>query len=208
MKAILLAVAVAVATCSGCITIHPLQAEEPTAQQHVVQLPADAEKWYVSVIGDADSGDLKRLAEAFDSHEQLAKLKSLTHFNVIDARAPVFAKRYASHTRQLPCVRIQDASGVVLFQLSGDKLKIDADTLNRKIHTTLCWRRDQQQDEFDVTPTPDGVDEQPTGDGGPPDEYLTEENVGLGLLALLLLGAGGAAGGVWTEYKKERDGVA
>ncbi len=107
------------------------------AEEKVVNLPSDANKWYLSVVGEKDSAEYQALLSAFDS-TNLKKLKGQVHFLPVTTDTAIYTERYQSHQGKykiagLPCVRVQTAAGVVVYQAS----KPDAGTLYQEISAAV-----------------------------------------------------------------------
>ena len=102
------------------------------AQERIVQLPQDGDKWFVSVVGDPQDSRFNEIVSWFDSGSLLA-LRNSVHFNAIDSNSAIFADRYADMTPELPMVRVQNAKGVIYSQVCGNSIPMSAQSLNAQI---------------------------------------------------------------------------
>lgn len=139
MKNLILCLALLVATivpttlCADTLKAHggPMQVEN---------LPADANNWYVSVMGNPSDPEYQKLVQWFQTNPQLQTLADRTHYSVIPSTSQLYRKRYAPTAATLPCVRVQTADGTVLCQLSGDNIPATSPAMYSAIKT-YCLRR-------------------------------------------------------------------
>lgn len=179
-------------------------------EERVIDLPADQNKWHVSVVGTP--GDLKyeTVKGWFDSHASLKHLKAQTHFHPIATTSTMYRDRYAPNTPNVPCVRIQSADGEVQYQVCGPDIPMSADALNQAIRTELLRRRrcgpdgcpsPQPRPQPQPEPLPD-PEPQPLDHTGPPD-VAPEPKSGMPPWWLLIgLGVFGAGAGVASKWKE------
>lgn len=179
------------------------------SEQRVVKLPEDGSKWYISVIGINDAR-YQEVLGWFDSGK-LNELKSKVHFFPVTKDNPIYA-RYASSIKALPTVRVQDASGAVIYESAGRSIPMSGDGLYAAIANAvsgsgevLPWRRrhaNPQPVEPDPAPTPLDPEPQPLDDGGAPNvepvDLPLEVPVGIVIGALI-------AGLVIGQVEKARD---
>jgi len=107
--------------CLACLT--PIVSAE-----QITNLPQDQDKFFTSVVGDANDGTYQRLLTWFDTNPDLKQLKDSTFFNAVTTDDPIYS-RYAPNTKMLPMVRVQDAQGNVLAQIAGDEIPTTAERL-------------------------------------------------------------------------------
>jgi hypothetical protein len=184
------------------------------AQDRVFDLPQDDSQWYVSVVGpEAERGEILTW---FDTHPGLADLKRQTHFCTPTFGSPIYQERYATNIKATPTVRLQDAEGVVLYEVAGQKVPQTAQGLfdgladairGRRKGRVLPWRRGienqlkQRQEPQEEPP----VDVPPLNIHEGPPEVPEPAGVPASLAALACLAAAllGAAGGVAVAYRQE-----
>lgn len=99
-------------------------------QQAAPQLPQDAYKPYLAVIGDKNDPQVMQLVEWFNVHPTLRGIKAQTHFSVIYTDSAMYA-RYRKYCPQTPCVWLQESSGKKIPQccLAGDQIPLTADAM-------------------------------------------------------------------------------
>jgi len=198
------------------------------AEERVVNLPQDQDKWYISVVGDAADGRYKEVSGWFDSNPSLLKLKTQVQFCPVETNTPIYQERYAGNIKGLPTVRMQKPDGTVVYESAGKDIPLTAAGLNaafasavneaQGLRPILPWRRDvdrrlnncqpqpppklEPQPQHDPDPEP-----QPINDGGTPDvepdavvwaAWLLAPICGAALLAGLCLGYGKKLTAKWT----------
>jgi hypothetical protein len=148
------------------------------AQERVIRLPQDAEKWHVSVIGN--DARHREVLDWFDSVPRLKTLKLQVHFHQVAPTDPLYAERYAPNIRALPTVRVQDHEGAVIFEAAGKDIPMTGEGLYSAIadkvngaEELLPWRRNNKkplpEPEPEPYPTPDTDPAPlPLDDGGAP----------------------------------------
>ena len=62
----------------------------PVWAEQITNLPQDQDKWYVSVVGDANDATYQSILEWFDSTPDLKELKSQVHFCPVTSDNPIF----------------------------------------------------------------------------------------------------------------------
>ena len=182
------------------------------AEERVVSLPQDQAKWYVSVVGDANSARYNEILGWFDSNPSLTKLKNQVHYCPVATGTAIYKERYAGNVTGLPSVRLQTADGKVIYEAAGKNIPLTAAGLNgalanavndaEGLRPVLPWRRDmerrcQPQPHPEPQPQPD-PEPQPLDDHGKPDvepepvlpSWLLAPLCGAGLLVGLVLGYG------------------
>ena len=182
------------------------------AEERVVSLPQDQAKWYVSVVGDANSVRYNEILGWFDSNSSLTKLKNQVHFCPVATGTAVYKERYAGNVTGLPSVRLQTADGKVIYEAAGKNIPLTAAGLNgalanavndaEGLRPVLPWRRDmerrcQPQPHPEPQPQPD-PEPQPLDDHGKPDvepepvlpPWLLAPICGAGIFVGLVLGYG------------------
>jgi hypothetical protein len=192
---------------------------DTTTEERVVNLPQDAGKWYVSVVGDAGSARYKELLGWFDTSAKLKKLKNQVHFCPVTSNTAIFKDRYAKNILGLPTVRLQKSDGTIVFEAAGKNIPATAEELNTVIATAVAsaqgirpllpWRRDMEnrctpgpQPEPQPQPKPEPNSDpapQPLDDNGAPN-MDSEPQADLPLWALALLVNGGLLVGLAAGY--------
>lgn len=89
----------------------------------VIDLPQDAHSWHTSVFTkDVLEQRERQLLDWFSSDPQLVRLRQQTHFHHYTPRSAVYS-RYGNVTASgLPVILLQDATGQVIYKVSGDNL--------------------------------------------------------------------------------------
>jgi hypothetical protein len=190
----------------------PCVASEPAygvkqAEERIIDLPQDGNKLYVTVIGDSADSKTQKVVGWFSTNPELRNIRAKTHFNVIPTKTELFRDRYAATVAETPCIRVQDADGVVLYQCSGDKVPYSAEATAKAINTQ-CWERWRQRHQPKPivepapvpAPEPEPVVVQPDVEPEPEPEASFPWGWLVGLV-----GAGLAVGGLIgfiREYKK------
>jgi len=124
-------------------------------QEHVVNLPQDQGKWYISVVGDANDARYRTVLSWFDTHENLKHLKDQVHFCPVKSNTAIYKERYAPNVKGLPTVRVQDSKGVVIYEVAGLAIPLTPDALYAAIandvqvaqgcRPILPWRREMER---------------------------------------------------------------
>lgn len=122
------------------------------AQEQVVQLPQDQGKWYLSLFGNEGETKYETLKSWFSTDAQLQGIRTQAHYNTYRADSTMFAERYATSTT-VPCVRLQDASGTVVFQAVGEAIPMSAQALYNSMNDA-CRRRCRPCPQPTPTPQP------------------------------------------------------
>ena len=154
------------------------------AEERVINLPQDQDKWYVSVVGNANDARYNEILGWFDSNPSLAKLKDQVHFCPVASDTAIYKERYSANVKGLPTVRMQKSDGTVVYEAAGKNLPMTAAGLNgalagavseaQGLRPILPWRRDADNRLNDLErpkpqpqPQPD-PEPQPIDDGGTP----------------------------------------
>ena len=103
------------------------------AEERIVNLPQDSEKWYISVVGDESDSRYQEVLGWFDADSKLAKLKNQVMFCPVTRDMPLFAERYKSNIKGLPTVRMQQPDGTVVYEATGKNLPVTAGALNSAV---------------------------------------------------------------------------
>lgn len=89
----------------------------------VIDLPEDAGAWHTSVFtSDKPSPREKQILAWFDDETQLRRLKEQTHFHHYTPANSVYSRYNNLTAGGLPVVALQDASGAVIYKVSGDQV--------------------------------------------------------------------------------------
>jgi hypothetical protein len=178
-------------------------------QTRVMDLPQDQDKFYCTIFGHPNDPEVRQLQKWFDVDPDLNQFKHGTHFALVNSESTMFRQRYATTTGPLPCVRVTDREGNVVFQASGDNLPMTSAALANSMHTT-CLRRlrtspfnlhyhyqDAQPDANpNVTPdvTPDAQ----------PDVFIKRGSFDMPVWAYFVLGIALVVTGIGYEWVKEQ----
>lgn len=149
------------------------------AKERVIKLPRDANKFFVTVIGNPNDPRFNTIKGWFTTVPTLADLKSQTHFNSISTSQVDYKDKYAKYVPATPLVRVQTAKGGVIYQVSGDNIPMSGESLSRAINTELLDRwRERRQDRNNANPNNNrknvDVDEDSFDEG---EGNLDEENM-------------------------------
>jgi len=96
------------------------------ANERVINLPNDSEKWYLSVVGVDGEARYEKILAWFDGDDALKQLRLQVHFRKINNDTVIYRTRYASNVRGLPTVRLQKSKGEVVYEASGNDLPLTA----------------------------------------------------------------------------------
>jgi len=196
------------------------------AEERVISLPQDQNKWYISVVGDPQDARYLEVTSWFNVDPSLKKLRTQVHFVGVTSDMAIFKSRYAPNVKSLPTVRMQKSDGEVVYEQSGVGIPMtsaglygamaDAAQSAQGLRPLLPWRRDMErrvdnEREPAPQPEPDVTPEPPNHQGAPvfDDRPLTEGSsyVFLPLAMLVGFGAGVVLGYGKTFAAKVYPGV-
>jgi hypothetical protein len=130
-------------------------------QERVINLPQDANKWHVSIVGEGQAYD--QLLSWF-MNDNLAKLKAQVHFHTVHSSTEIYKSRYAQSVKGLPTVRMQNAQGNVMYEAYGANIPMTAEGLYGAMADSvrvaqgwtpiLPWRRNHTHPNICPTPQP------------------------------------------------------
>lgn len=163
MKQLVLALALLFATTANAqLVADPAYgvAHNP-AELRLNYLPQDQAKPYVTVYGTGER--FKQVVGWFYSNDELKRLKDASHFNAIDTQSVMFRDRYAATTPAKLTIRIQDADGDTLQEVTDGRIPMSAEAFIRQTNKSECFRRRQLQ------PAPPDLD--PAPQPLPPPDY-------------------------------------
>lgn len=194
-------------------------------RERVVNLPQDQSKWYISVVGDVNNQRYQEVLGWFKTDPTLKALKNQVHFCPVQTNTAIFSERYAPNIKGLPTVRVQDAKGVVIYEVAGLQIPMTPDALYAAIaddvqtaqgcRPILPWRRKMENrcnpgpcptPGPSPDPDPDPAPQPINPDPGPPDVPPTSSPLPPWWVMLLAALAGNAVGvgQKWREtYKKK-----
>lgn len=111
-------------------------------KERIIRLPKDGNKFFVTVIGDPNDSKFNTIKTWFQDVPELAKLKSETHFNAVPTTRADYKERYAKNVPNTPLIRVQTATGGVVYQVSGANIPMTGQALSRSINTEFLrrWR--------------------------------------------------------------------
>ena len=104
-------------------------------QDRVVKLPQDQEKMYLTLFGDRSDPRFDEISNWFNTNKNLAGVKNQTHFQVIYTDSTMFKQRYAKTVPATPCIRLQEANGHTVYQVSGKNIPMSADAVLNGVKT-------------------------------------------------------------------------
>lgn len=96
------------------------------ANERVVNLPNDSEKWHLSIVGVDGEARYEEILAWFDGDDALKQVRSQVHFREIDSNTVIYMTRYAPNISGLPTVRLQKHNGEVVYEASGSDLPLSA----------------------------------------------------------------------------------
>lgn len=99
------------------------------ANERVVNLPNDSEKWYLSIVGEDGEVQYERILAWFEKDDALRQLRKQVHFREIDSNTVIYRQRYAENVTSLPTVRLQKSKGEVIYEAAGNGLPLSAEGL-------------------------------------------------------------------------------
>lgn len=196
------------------------------AEERVLVLPRDSEKWFISVIGNPKDKQFKNILLRFDRNKRLKGLKIQVHFWVVPTTSPAYKARYEKNTKVLPTIRVQRHDGKVVWEAAAKGIPLTAEGLyiaikNSSVKTMalLPWRRngtilpwrDQMEQKCRPVPTPPypvlvpvSPDPKPAplDDGGPPEFEDTRPALWLVVCLAVLSALAGGAGALVIQAKK------
>jgi hypothetical protein len=101
---------------------------EIVVEERIVDLPQDADKWFVSVVGAPGNKQYSQLIQWFDNNEKLYKLRAQVHFWNVPFGSKAF-ERYRDNVTDLPLIRVQQSDGYVVFEARGEEIPSTSDQL-------------------------------------------------------------------------------
>ena len=113
--------------CGVALTAIVLYLAPRARGEEIRTLPNDENKWYVSVVGDANDAGYQKVLAWFDSGD-LKDLKDQTHFNAVTIDSPMYP-HYQVNGTKLPFVRVQTADGAVVYEAAGAQMPWSAQAL-------------------------------------------------------------------------------
>ena len=198
---------------------------EINAEERVIELPKDGEKWYISVIGNPDDARYESILRRFDRDKNLKALKSQVHFWIVPSNGDAFKERYQKNTKVLPTIRMQESGGRVVWEASAGNIPITAKGLYNAMRTSsakalaiLPWRRNgtvlpwrnQMEQKCQPGPCPPHAPvlvvpdptPAPLDDGGPPKFEETGPSRWYMVLAAIASALAGGGYGLLTQWRK------
>lgn len=123
---LLFVLVVAVALSTAMAFSAEVSAPGVIANERVVNLPNDSEKWYLSIVGVDGEARYEEILAWFDGDDALKQVRSQVHFREIDSNTIIYKTRYASNVEGLPTVRLQKHNGEVIYEAAGRNLPLTA----------------------------------------------------------------------------------
>ena len=203
--------------------------EQYGAEERVVDLPKDSEKWFISVIGDPKNVQYKGILRKFDRDKNLKSLKAQVHFWAIPTTSPAYKARYEKNTKILPTIRVQESDGTIVWEAAARGIPVTANGLYvaiknssmktmaimpwRRNGTVIPWRGQMEQKcgpkgcpapKPVPVPTPITPDPEPAPllDGGPPEFEETEPSRWYVVMTALASSLAGGGYGLLKQWKK------
>lgn len=118
-------------------------------KERVLELPRDSNRLFVTVFGNPKDAKYQDVKQWFKDVPELDSIRRQTHFNAIDTTSPDFKSKYAKTVPAAPLIRVQTATGGVVYQVSGQNLPMSGEALSKSMNTKLfnCWRKRHQEEE-------------------------------------------------------------
>lgn len=118
-------------------------------KERILELPRDGNRMFVTVFGNPKDAKYQDVKQWFKDVPELANIRKQTHFNVIDTTSPDFKVKYGKTVPAAPLIRVQTATGGVVYQVSGNNLPLSGEALSKSMNTELfnCWKKRHQQEE-------------------------------------------------------------
>jgi hypothetical protein len=166
-------------------------------QEQVIQLPQDQGKFYLTVFGNEGEYRFEQVKSWVANDPQLHALKAQTTYNIYRADSVMFRERYAQGVSNIPCVRLQEPDGTVIYEALGTSVPMSAEALYngiaegcRKRHCRPC-PQPAPVTPSPVTPSPTPVTPAPIVKPVPVVHDFPHPGVEAALVAVgLLLGLG------------------
>jgi hypothetical protein len=79
------------------------------AEGRVTKLPQDANKFYLTVMGNKNDKKYQQILAWLDSEPQLKNIKLQCHFNPITTDMQIYGEKYKKTVPALPCIRMQQS---------------------------------------------------------------------------------------------------
>jgi hypothetical protein len=191
------------------------------AKEHIVNMPQDQGKWHISVI--SDKGD-NRILDWFDSNSKMKSLKNSVHFHYVTTDSAIYKERYAANEGNakitaLPCVRVQNAEGVIAYQVCGNQIPMTTEGLYAAISEAvngagdrkeiLPWRHNHSNPTPKPEPEPDPIPApEPIVPVTPDTPAVEPDNSGPTVIGIAICIAGLVIGIGIGQWKKLQDKIA
>lgn len=179
------------------------------AQERVVKLPQDGNRFFCTIIGTNGEARYESLKTWFSEVPELKAFAKQTHFNKYATQSTEFKQRYHKTAgKTFPLVRVLTADGKKLLELRGDEIPMSGEALTKHLNTECIrrWRQrcqphrqpdntvpdEENQDEDEDLPNQDEPDVEPSDE---PDMLF----LGLLICGCLVAGFGGAGVNAWKK---------
>lgn len=180
-------------------------------EERIVSLPQDEDKMYVSIFGNPTDAKYNQIVQWFKTVPELKPFQSQTHYQTLTTNTQMYQERYAGDVPALPCIRVQDKDGKVLFQVSGDNVPMTGQALSKNLNTECLRRwRERRNPQPNPEPTPAPMPMPMPDDEVDPDaqpdviEPIHDEDPNL-LMVMAVAGGGLVAGSGTGLVKKQRE---
>jgi hypothetical protein len=173
----------------------------------VIDLPNDGQAWHTTVVtNEALTPHERQVLAWFDREPQLVRLKQQTHFHHYTPKSAVYKNVEPAIANGLPAVVVQDASGVIVYKVSGDNVPNAPWPLVRGIidciraHCPHCPRpKPKPTPEPQPTPVEPPTDKPVIPDVVGPNDNTPADGRDDTLFVTVLVGALALAGGFLTS---------
>lgn len=99
------------------------------AQEQVIQLPQDQGRFYLTVFGNDGEYRYEQVKNWISTDPQLSAVRLQTTYNTYRVDSVMFRERYAQGVSNIPCVRLQDNQGNVVYEAVGTSVPMSAEAL-------------------------------------------------------------------------------
>jgi len=89
----------------------------------------DSAEMHLSIVGSSRSREYQKLVRWFDRDQKLNDFRKGLKYHAVTTASPLYNDRYRPNVQGLPTVRLQDAQGVVLYEVAGQDVPASESSL-------------------------------------------------------------------------------
>lgn len=89
----------------------------------------DSADLHLSIVGSRRSREYQKLVRWFDRNRELNDFRKGVKYHAVTTTSPLYNDRYRPNVQGLPTVRLQDAQGVVLYEVAGQDVPASESSL-------------------------------------------------------------------------------